>query len=422
MKLGKAATCSLRRLSVIVVLATTMFAASREKVLYSFAGGNDGSAPFAGVAADRAGNLYGTTYFGGSSNCFLWGCGVVFELSPVSSGHWTEKVLYAFSGGMDGAHPKSNLILDSSGNLYGTTYNGGITSCGDTNGCGTVFELSPNSDGTWAETVLHAFQGGSDGAYPVGGLVLDQEGNLYGTNSDLAFELSPSHEGWVETVLHQFGYPDGEDPESNLIFDAAGNLYGTTRYGGNFSCVLGCGIVFELSPNSNGPWTETILKTFEGGGNGGWAEAPLVFDSQGNLYSTLTNFGNGFGLAFELLRVGNKWNETLRYNFCARNNCIDGQRPSGLVLDPQGDFYGTTNMGGQFRSGTVFQLTPRRFGWKETVIHSFGRGQGEGSSPYGGVIRDARGNLYGTTLQGGDAQCESQYGFGCGTVFEVDAD
>jgi uncharacterized repeat protein (TIGR03803 family) len=234
----------------------------KEIVLYSFSGGRDGADPLAGLVFGAAGKLYGTTARGGDvSKCSALGqpgCGVVFELSPTSSG-WQQTVLHTFSGGNDGGASESNLIFDAAGNLYGTTTYGGATAClSSGNGCGVVFELSPNSSGGWDETVLHTFTG-PDGAFPTAGVVLDSAGNLYGTTlrggiitgcagdgCGVVFKLSAvSGGGWTETVLHKFGATghDGTLPQGGLIFDAAGNLYGTTRGGGT----NGIGTVFKIT-------------------------------------------------------------------------------------------------------------------------------------------------------------------------------
>jgi uncharacterized repeat protein (TIGR03803 family) len=326
-----------------------------EKVLYSFSGnGTDGRAPYAGLIFDAAGNLYGTTQYGGT-----YGLGTVFELTPAGGGSWTEKVLYSFSGnGTDGATPEAGLIFDAAGNLYGTTYQGG------TYGYGTVFELTPAGGGGWTEQVLHSFNNnGADGSLPAAGLIFDAAGNLYGTTSyggtyfyyGTVFELTPAAGGgWTEQVLHSFNNngTDGITPLSaGLIFDAAGNLYGTTFAGGTY----GYGTVFELTPAGGGSWTEKVLH----------------------------NFGNG----------------------------TDGAGPlAGLIFDAAGNLYGTTGGGSSYGDGTVFELTPTAGGgWTEKVLHSFGNGT-DGIFPRADLIMDAAGNLYGTTYQGGT--------YGYGTVFE----
>ena len=329
-----------------------------EMVLHSFnQDGVDGYYPDAALIFDAAGNLYGTTQYGP-------GNGVVFELSPSKGGGWNEKVLYHFSGYGDGQYPHASLVFDAAGNLYGETDNGGIY-CDLHQGCGTVFELSRNGDGTWTEKVLHSFGNGTDGEGPLGGLILDASGNLYGTTygggtynpGGTVFELSPNGDGsWTETVLHSFGlFPDGAEPWGGLTFDKAGNLYGTTSTGGAYP---NGGTVFELTPNGDGTWTETVLHSF---GNVPDGLEPLygslIFDAVGNLYGTTTQGGiDGYGTVFELSPDGSGgWTETVLYNFGAPP---DATYPASVILDAAGDLYGTSLYGGDNSKGTVFELTP----------------------------------------------------------------
>jgi len=335
----------------------------KEKVLYSF--GKEAASPQSSLVFDTSGNLYGTTLNGGAYNA-----GTVFDLTSTGGGGWKEKILHSFnSNGNDGFFPYASLIIDTSGNLYGTTYNGG----GNSNlgsGCGAVFELTHKVRGGWKETILHTFENnGKDGCYPYAGLVLDASGNLYGTTSQgggangfgTVFELTKAHDGWVEKLLHTFSFndEDGFYPTAGLTFDSAGNLYGTTRSGGRSICETGCGIVFELSPTAGGSWMERILHTFD------------------------------------------------------RHGGADGYYPAGsLIFDAAGNLYGTTYSGGTYHiDGTAFELTPRTGGpgWTEKVLHSFDRGDGD--EPWGGLISDPKGNLYGTTYFGGT--------YGGGTVFEI---
>jgi hypothetical protein len=409
----------------VLLLLPTVQAATREKVLYRFAGGTDGSHPSSNLLLDAAGNLYGTTAAGGNlsdcSNYYGSGCGVVFELTPFGDGKWQESVLYAFQGGTDGLEPTGNLVFDADGNIYGTTYGGGTgTACKAIPGCGTVFELSPEGDGTWTETVLYSFQDGSDGALPVS-LTIDASGNLYGANTTggtefgTVFELSPPREGaaWKETTLYSFqAFEIQVNP--GLVLDAKGNLYGTWYQ--LYSCYPGCGVVFQLK-HAGKNWQETDLYDFQGGGNGGEPMAGVIFDGKGHVYGTGAEGGNNQGIAFELTRSGNRWTEVLLYNFCSRNNCADGADPQApLVFDQSGNLYGTTEEGGTGCSfsqscGVVFKLTPGKFGWSETVLHNF-KGAPDGSNPAQGVIFDKTGNMYGTTPNGGTSG-------GYGTVFEL---
>jgi uncharacterized repeat protein (TIGR03803 family) len=381
-----------------------------ETVLHNFNpdNGTDGYDPQASLIRDAAGNLYGTTSSGG---IHFWG--TAFELSPRQGGGWTETVLHSFNdNGTDANQPKAALILDGTGNLYGTTFSGGI------HNLGAVFELAPNGSGGWTETVLHSFGNGTDGAEPVGGLILDGSGNLFGTTSEggihtfgAVFELSPRQGGgWTEAVLHSFNVngTDGAFPDAGLILDA-GNLYGTTGGGGTGSV----GTIFELSPRQGGGWTEAVLYSFNFDGTDGATPvfANLVSDSAGNFYGTTVEGGTyDSGTAFELTpNGGGGWTEKVLYNF-GKNT--DASIPyAGLIFDNVGNLYGTTVTGGIHGWGTVFELTPTGGGWTEKVLHSFNFNGSDGAEPFGGLVFDAFGNLYGTTYVGGI--------HGNGTVFEL---
>jgi len=336
-------------------------AGAAAKVIHAFRGGDDGENPYAGLIADDAGDLYGTTDGGGQSGC----CGTVFKLTNDR----TESVLYAFKGGSDGSDPDGALMLDASGNLYGTTlFGGGGTGCDNgSNGCGTVFKLAP--DGT--ETVLHAFQGGSD--------------------------------GW--------------QPGSNIVMDQSGDLYGTTGAGGTGCGSQGCGTVFEVQPNG----TKITLHQFQDGADGAIPTGPLIVDSAGNLYGTTLGGGGcslyqgGCGTVFELTQGGQ---ESILYAF---QGGTDGLGPlGGVIMDGAGNLYGTTGAGGaESCCGVVFEVPAG--GGSETVLYSF-RGGHDGANPYAGVVRDVKGNLYGTTKVGGGSGtgCKRVYfGDGCGTVFKL---
>jgi uncharacterized repeat protein (TIGR03803 family) len=279
-------------------------------VLYSFcslAKCADGLAGVSSLVFDEAGNLYGTTSLGGSSEVCTLGCGVIFKLSPANGG-WTENVLHSFKGGTDGRGPQSGLVLDGAGNLYGTTFGGGYYKNCNGTGCGVVFKITSNGN----ETVLHRFNG-HDGSNPFAGLTFDQTGNLYCTTENggkcsgfvcgVAFELIANTNGsWTENILRRFnGGPGGGVPTGSLIFDATGNLYGTTTQGGNFTyCNIGCGVVFKLTPNSEGGWNETVLYRLADhpGIN---PVAGLTFDAAGNIYgTTVGNDGPNFGSVFEI--------------------------------------------------------------------------------------------------------------------------
>jgi uncharacterized repeat protein (TIGR03803 family) len=327
----------------------------------------------------------------------------------------SEKALHRFRPHSDAYSPVSPLIADGRGNLYGTAQWGAGNNCAL--GCGAVFKIAP--DGT--ETLLHIFAGGNDGAYPFGGLLRNDNGDLFGTTSGYygggygtVFKLASNGK---ETVLHSFqGGSDGLIPWSTLVADKDGNLYGTTEFGANAGCLngLGCGIVFKIAPKGE----ETVLYTFQGSPDGGNSVAGLTRDSEGNLYGTTAEGGAtcseseyGCGTVFELTPTGT---ETVLYSFKGGS---DGYSPgSSLLIDAGGNLYGTTTWGGSCsRCGTVFRIAQDG---TETVLHSF-QGGSDGETPFSGVIEDGSGILYGTTLSGGGG-CEGDYG--CGTVFKLAPD
>lgn len=332
-----------------------------EKVLLRFQAPNgdapDGYGPVAGLAADAAGNLYGTTEAGG-----VKAYGVIFKLAPDDKGGWRETVLHDFDGN-DGWMPMASMIFDKAGILYGTTSRGGSRD----GGAGNVFKLSPNSDGTWTETVLFTFNS-ADGSQPMGGLTFDAAGNLYGTTDvgganryfGNVYKLSPGADGkWTETVLYSFDGANGGYGIGNVVLDKAGNLYGTTFGGGDNACQFGCGVVFELSPSPNGTWTYTVLHRFTGGSDGADPYAGLTIDDAGNLYGT-TGFGGDFvceagcGVVFKLSR-----NQQGRWDYAVLDSFDDndGAAPeSNLILGPSGTLFGTSLGGGSARSGVVFEL------------------------------------------------------------------
>jgi len=342
---------------------------------------------------DSQGNLYGATAYGGTGNCVLLGvpagCGTVYELSPPrqKGGEWAETILYSFPTSKQGYLPNGDLVFDSAGNLYGATTFGGTKgkTCDVFYGgqCGTAFELSPpktNGD-KWTEKVLHNFAGGSDGAEPNGGLVLDSQGAAYGTTyiggydcshgngpgCGTVFKLtSPTKKGrsWSETVLHRFkGDPDGGDPAAGLIFDQNGNLYGTTAGGGGSS--YPSGTIFQVSHHVNDSWREHVLYSFHDGYDGGYPMASLVFDAEGNLYGTATlGAPVGGGTVFRLRpRTGNSWTLTPLYEFMGTP---DGSYPAAsLIFNKTATLFGTTQQSGftggvcgNHGCGTVFEVSP----------------------------------------------------------------
>ena len=393
-------------MSIIAASLVGRADAATESVLYSFSDApGDGDFPAgAGLVADSSGNLYGTTQHGG-----LYNAGTVFKLIPpsVPGGVWTESVLYSF-GGSDGSMPTAGLIMDSSGNLYGTTAAGG-----GINGAGTVFELTSGG----IESVLYRFGGAPDGFLPEARLLRDSSGNLYGTtqqggayNAGTVFKLiPPAGQGgvWIESVLWSFNFLSGGayEPHGSLVMDSSGNLYGTT-YSGGTGGANGLGAVYKLSPpaHKQKSWSESVVHSFAGTPDGANPATGLVADSSGNFYGTTTSGGaNGTGTAFKL--KGKKLTESVVYSFT--NSAGDGANPEAeLVLDAFGNLYGTTNLGG-IGGGTVFEVTPMG---AETVLYSFTNSAGDGSSPEAGLVIDGFGNLYGTTNLGGA---------GAGTVLEV---
>jgi len=408
--------------------------AAQEITLYSFKGSNfsDGSGPECNLIFDSAGNLYGTTSSGGAVGAPYDTYGTAFELVAGAGGTWTEKVLYSFgSAAGDGTGSLSGLVFDVSGNLYGTTNLGGAYKNG------TVYELSPGQGGTWTEKVIYSFGVTSaDGAEPRrGSLIFDSKGNLYGTtllgggntvsNGDgvetagTVFELSPGTGGnWTEKVLYSFGATstDAANPVDGLVFDALGNLYGTTKYGGTSNS----GTAFELSPGSNGTWTENVIHSFaDNGADGSIPESGLTFDKQGNLYGTTYGGGinpasGGLGAVFELSPAGGgDWSEQVIYSF---NSAVGvGDYPlGGVIFDAAGNLYGTASSG-LFAYGQVYELSPTASGWKETTLYKFGATP-DGSAPYNGLVFDTQGNLYGTDSTGGAIAAD--FGLG-GTVYEI---
>ncbi len=419
-------TMALTLLATLSLLAR--YAPAQEKILYNFgATSTDAMNPTAGLILDSAGNLYGTASFGGSYNC-----GAVFQLSPNGSGGWTEKLLHAFiSGALDGCAPYSSLLLDSHGNLYGTTTFGGP------NSVGTVFQLMPKPGGVWVEKVLYSFKQNHtrDGFYPNASVVIDSSGNLYGTtqqggltNAGTVFKLTPTATGpWIETIILDFDTKNGAGPLAGLVFDPVGNLYGTASSGGAF----GNGTVFQLSPSSSGAWTETLLHQF---GNvkskdGEFPSATLLLDSSGkdsagNLYGT-TYLGGSFdgGAVFKLAPSSSGlWTETILHSFPA-NGDADGFNPeASLTLDPSGNLFSTTFQGGigactsgfgdiVTGCGIVFELQPSGDNWTAIMLHEFAYNGIDGQQPMAGLARDSAGHLYGTTTFGG--------AHGAGTVFEI---
>ena len=415
-----------------------------ERVIYSFGdnGSTDAYYPTANLIMDSKGNLYGAGSGGANAR------GAIFELTPPTKPPFigTEKLLYSFAAnGADGAYPQTGLLMDSAGNLYGTTAGGGAN-CTPYQGCGTAFKLSPpaTQGGTWTETVLYNFGASStDGNSPQAGLIMDASGNLYGTTNyggvncvrsfgcGTVFELSPPAKtgaAWTETVLYNFGASatDGQHPWAALLADANGHLYGTTVNGGAYNVSAGGdGTVFELipPPTKGGKWKETVLHSFGASrSDASWPYATLVMDPAGNLYGTSWNGGancassGGCGAAFELsppAKAGDRWKETVLHNF--GNGVSNGIHPwAGLILDAKGNLYGTTYQGSANGGGMVFELSPPAQAgghWTETRLHGFPSTSIDGVRSKASLVMNAHGDLFGTTFGGGS--------YSVGTVFEL---
>ncbi len=397
--------------ALLILLTTCVLRAQTYTAIHNFTDGLDGGMPWAGLVMDRSGNLYGTTTQGGT------GFGTVFKLSP-SGSSWIYSVLYTFQGGNDGYTPYATLTIGPDGALYGTTYFGGGNGCFGS-GCGTVFRVSPAPSRChavvcpWIETVLYRFTGGADGAQPYFGA---------------------------------------------LVFDAAGNLYGTASAGGqltgNCSTDYGCGVVFKLT-HVSGTWTESVLHTFTAGDDGIFPASGVVFDNAGNLYGTTVVGGTGVvGTVYELAHSGSSWTESILYNFVG-----PAMQPyGGVSFDSHGNLFGTTYYGST--GGTVYELSPSNGGWTfSTLVNLASLQQGpltgvtidsagnlygaapgdeaiykvtqenggwtysalhsftgpDGATPIGLPIVDAMGNVYGTTEEGGTS---CQYN-GCGVVYKI---
>jgi uncharacterized repeat protein (TIGR03803 family) len=407
-------------LTGVALLGTKSAQAQTFTIIYAFTGQNDGYRPYAGLTLDRAGNLYGTTTEdsgpgtvfqlkrtggnwnlttlgftdgipsgrvvfgpngtlygttneGGSGGC-QFGCGTVYSLQQTPACincPWTMTVLYSFTGGADGSGPYAvDLVFDQAGDLYGTTAGGGSVGHG------------------------------------------------------VVFKLTPSGSGWTESVIHDFSGAEGIFPASGVIFDSAGNLYGTTERGGAF----GKGTVYRLA-RSGSAWVESTLYSFQGGTDQGFPVGGLLFDRSGNLYGTTTGGGGGSGpggTVFELSPSGENWIFHLLY---AWGGIVGGGPQGNLAMDAEGNLYGATSGDGAYGEGSVFKLAPFSGGWSFTDLHDFTgftggitHVRGDGAGPTGGVILDANGNVYGTTAYGGifGESCENGGGgYGCGVVWQI---
>jgi len=427
-------------LCVLVAGASPALQAQTFTVIHSFTGGPDGGVPFAGLARDKAGNLYGTTFQNGTHFD-----GTVFRLAPKGTG-WIFTPLYEFAGGTDGGWPVAKPTVAPDGTLYGTTLGGGLNDeeCPGNGyqGCGVVFHLTPPPTACkaaacpWTETVAYRFTGGfyqgTDGWNPRAEVVFDQAAALYGTTYNggtatgsckggcgTVFQLTNSGGQWSENQLYSFAAGvDGAGPTAGLVFDSSGSLYSTTSHGGGGAgCPGGCGMVFALTP-SGGSWTERILFGFQGGADGAGAWGGLVLDPSGDLYgATLDGPRGTCGVAYELTRSNGSWAFSVLAGLLP-GPCGEGALAS-LVRDAAGNLYGTTYNGGAYGAGAVFKLTPSANGWTYTSLHDFTL-EDDGGFPVSSLILDEAGNIYGTASSGGSAGGENCYpNEGCGVVFEI---
>ena len=408
-------------LGLLLALSQASTSASPKfKVLHAFGLGYDGGGLYSSLILDARGDLYSTTWGGGS-----YGYGTVFELLPLAHKGWKERVLHSFDWRTDGNGATGPLALDDGGNLYGTTSQNGP------NSQGAAFELSPSSKGRWIETRLYGFGARAhDGAGPLSGLLSDGTGNFYGTTvgggdyeGGTVFELTPVSGGWQENVLFSFCHDinpctDGDDVRAGLIWDSGGNLYGTTALGGTGKGG-DWGTAYELKHLAGGKWKHIVLHSFPANDRDGkLVYGGLVIDKSGNLYGMTLQGGGagcggpGCGTVYKLTLTNRGWKETVLYNF---SNPTKGAGPtSSLALDAFGNLWGTAGGGtGQCNGGcgVVFKMTPLADGrWTYTLIHDFNGD--DGAYPYASVIFDKNGNLYGTTELGGG-------GHHVGVVFEI---
>ncbi|MGA8273908.1 MAG: choice-of-anchor tandem repeat GloVer-containing protein [Candidatus Sulfotelmatobacter sp.] len=426
----------------LIFTVSASAAGPAESTLYNFLGHPDGSNPGAPVTFDKAGNIFGTTRNGGMSG---WGTIFELSPSAIEPSGWSENILYSFEAGSDGANPSSGVVFDQKGALYGEVLTGSVGQ-GDvyeltppTTPGGSWTESTPY-------LFCVPFSPCPDGSQPSGGLVFDRDGNLYGTTSlggltangccGIVFKLTKPHGSvttWTQTVLYTFlgfssGGSDGSTPMGGVILDKEGHVYGTTLDGGDAAGCggTGCGTVFELSEES-GVWKERILHTFHGTGDGRGPESGLIFDECGALYGTTSGDGENPGNVFKLrppTHSGGTWKESVLYRFRGLT-ALDGADPQAGVVFRGKDLYGTTAGGGSASCsygsgnvgcGTIFKLEPPKTGtgpWHETILWNFPSGGSDPIAPL--IVR--KGALYGTASDGGGDSIQCQ--FGCGAVFEL---
>jgi uncharacterized repeat protein (TIGR03803 family) len=378
----------------VIALSLVTATATTTDVIFSFQE-QEGEYADTDLETDLAGNIYGTTVLGGEH-----GSGTVFQLSPTPNG-WDHRVLYSFTGGADGGEPYKGVSIDRRGNLYGTAVTGGSGAC--EGGCGVVYKLT-KSAGTWNQTVIHAFTGGDDGSGPGARVTVDRSGNVYGmaptggTNGvGTIYKIHPHRGSWEFQVIHTFtGGADGATGSAGRMLLGRSGLYGAATTGG----LYGSGVVFELTPTAVGEWNFRALYSFHGQPDGSFPYGALLRAPSGKIYGT-TYYGgeNGIGSVYELSpRLVGEWDGRVIYSFQTEN---DGNSPiSNLVRDAAGNLYGTTSEGG-LGSGIIFKLSPIGGGqWTESVVHPF-EGPPDGGFSYNGMVPDRFGSFYGATVHGG---------------------
>jgi uncharacterized repeat protein (TIGR03803 family) len=385
--------------SAFLLLLVTGVWAQSYSVLTSF-NGTDGSQPAASPIIDNSGNVFGTTGLGGASNY-----GVVYELVNNGGGSYTNTTLHSFAGGTtDGCYSYGGLLMDPSGNLYGVA-----AGCGAYN-AGVIYELA-KSGGTYMESVIHTFRGGPDGATPVGSLVMDAKGNLYGTTDQGAggncyagcgtvFQLMHRSDTWTKKVLHSFknNGVDGWYPEAGVTLDSKDNIYGTTSRGGSYQE----GAVFRLSPptKTRKSYQETIIHTFYGGIDGCAPSSGVLFDSSSNLVGATGGCGQyNYGTVYQLMPAGKTYRIDVILQFNGTNGAPPCDWAGDAAIDSSGNVYGVAYGGGAYGAGTVFKLASGSFAY--TDLHDFDTNGTDGYLPYGGVSLDSSGSLYGATKVGG---------------------
>ncbi|HUI83053.1 MAG TPA: choice-of-anchor tandem repeat GloVer-containing protein [Candidatus Binatia bacterium] len=400
------AALALAIVSLLTIMTSDVASAQGFRLLYTFTGGLDGAQPYAGLTMDRGGNLFGTTHSGNQGT--NWGN--VYELKHIGTG-WTFNALELFDGAL-----QSRAVFGPDGTLYGTSPNNLAGYF-----YGYVYNLRPPVAAFcravlchWNSFVIYGFSGGSDGATPrYGDLIFDSAGNMYGTAAGggdgqggnghgVVYEMMRSGNGWTQAPIYTFSGPDGAAPYNGVIFDSVGNLYGTTTQGGQ----NGLGTVFELSP-SGGGWTERVLYSFQGGTDGSLPTAGLFMDQTGNLYgSARTGGSGGGGTLFELTPSGGgNWSFSLLHSFSGAANCGPW---AALTMNAAGDLFGTTECDGADSAGNVFKLTHPA--WTYSTVYDF-TGGNDGRFPVSNVIFDAAGNMFGTASAGGTV--------GQGTIWEI---